>query len=534
LFRAIAFGLVGGLGLSLFGMQIMGEGLQKAAGEKMRRILEALTNSPAKGVAIGTIVTAVIQSSSATTVMVVGFVNAGLMTLRQAVGVIMGANIGTTVTAQLVAFHLVEYALPAIGIGFALSFLGRTRQQKYVGQVLLGFGILFLGMGLMGDAMKPLRTYRPFVDMLASFGRYPVLGILAGMVFTAIIQSSSATTGLVVTLCSRGLMTIYEAVPLILGANIGTCVTALIASVGTNLGARRAAMAHLLFNVGGVVLFLPFLNVLTSVAMASSASAARQAANVHTLFNVTNTFIVLPFVDRFVQLVMRLVPGEQAVVERGPKYLDQRLLSTPSVAIAQARKEAVRMARFAQENLENAIKGFFSNKPVNLSHLHDIEDCIDEIEEAINVYLARLSQRSLSEAQSRTVALLLQVANDIERVGDHAETIAELGEYRIEQRLPFSERAMEELTTMYGLVRDTFAQAVQALESGDEELAARVAKMDDVVDQMEKDLRVNHIKRLNEGKCYPASGVVFLDLISNLERIGDHAVNIADAVLGRF
>lgn len=532
--KSVVFGLLGGLGLFLLGMQMMSEALQKAGGDKLRRTLEFLTKTPFKGIVVGTVVTALIQSSSATTVMVVGLVNAGLMGLREAVGVIMGANIGTTITAQLVAFKLGAYALPAIGIGFGLSFLGRTKTQKNLGQGLLGFGILFLGIDLMGEAVAPLKRSAAFTALVTSFGNVPLLGVLGGAVFTGVIQSSSVTTSLLVTLASQGMITVHEAIPVILGANIGTCVTALLASIGTSVTARRAALAHLLFNIIGNIAFLIFLGPVNKLASMLGSTAARQVANAHTAFNVGTTLLLAPFFDQFVALVTRLVPGVEQVIEFGPRYLDARLLKTPSLALAHAKKEALRMAEIATDNVITSMALFLEQKKVDVGRISKQEELVDRLESAINEYLAKVAQLKLSDEQTRALTSLIHIVDDLERISDHAQSIAELGVYKREERLPFSDEAMRELNEMYSLVLNTLKKSIKAFEQNDSAVAATIAELDDIVDDMEKKLRKGHIKRLNEGKCYPASGVIYLDLISNLERVGDHAVNIANAVLGKY
>ncbi|HHW19048.1 MAG TPA: Na/Pi cotransporter family protein [Firmicutes bacterium] len=522
----------GGLGLFLYGMFKMGDGLQRAAGDRMRRILEALTNNRFVGVMVGMIVTAVIQSSSATTVMVVSFVNAGLMTLEQAIGVIMGANIGTTITAQMVAFKLEKAALPSIALGMLLMLMGKKKGVKAVADCVLGFGILFLGISIMGDALSPLKTYQPFLNLMMASKSSPVIGVIVGTVFTVLIQSSSATTSLLVTMASRGMIDLGSAVPIVLGANIGTTSTALIASVGTSLTARRAALAHVLFNVFGVLVFLPFLGPFESLASRSSVEVARQIANAHTIFNVTVTLLLIPFVNQFASLVRKLLKGEESIIEHGPKYLDARLISTPFSAVMQTKKEVVRMANLCYENLETAVAIFMGDKKRDRRRFGDIEKVIDEIEEAVSYYVAKLSQQDVTDAQAKTLTSMINITADLERIGDHATSIVELADYRDEHNLPFSDEAVGELKEMISNVLSVVKTAIEALEKSDKTKAASIAAMDDALDNMEKELRARHIRRLNQGRCYPASGVVYLDLLSHLERIGDHAVNIAEEVIG--
>jgi phosphate:Na+ symporter len=531
--RAIVFGFVGGLGLFIYGMRAMGDGLQKAAGDRMRRLLEVLTRNPFLGVIVGSVVTAVIQSSSATTVMVVGFVNAGLMTLPQAVGVIMGANIGTTITAQLIAFKLTDYALPAVGLGVGFYIFGSRRFYRDWGQVVFGFGCLFLGMQTMGKALEPLRHWPQFYEMTVAFSHHPVLGVLTGALMTALIQSSSATIGILQALAGQGLIPLSVALPVLFGDNIGTCVTALLSSVGASVTARRAAMLHLVFNTVGALVFITTLRLVTYLVTLTSTDVVRQIANAHTLFNVGNTLLLLPFTGYLLWIVKHMVPGDVTPpLERGPKYLDRRLLNTPSVALGQVTRELVRMGGIALELLGDAIGGFMTNDQRRIKVAFEKEEIINELERESTIYLVNISQRGLTKGQSERLNLLLNVVNDIERIGDHAENIAELATYKRDQGLPFSAQALHGLTAMYEHVADTFAKALTALDQDDHELAHQVIAMEETIDGMEKELRLAHIARLNQGRCYPGSGVVFLDVISNLERVGDHACSIAHCVLG--
>ncbi|MCL6450056.1 MAG: Na/Pi cotransporter family protein [Acetobacteraceae bacterium] len=528
----MAFGLLGGLGMFLYGMRLMGDGLQKAAGDRMRRLLEVLTTNPLMGVLVGTVVTATIQSSSATTVMVVGFVNAGLMSLRQAAGVIMGANIGTTVTAQLIAFRLATACLPAIALGVGLIMFSRRRVNRYIGQIILGFGLLFLGMETMSQAMRPLKDSPGFTLAMTQFGRRPLLGVLVGVAMTGIVQSSSATIGVLQALAAQGLVDIRAALPILCGDNIGTCVTALLASIGTSVTARRAAVIHLAFNVVGTVLYLVALPAVLTMVLKTSVDPVRQIANAHTIFNVSNTVIQLPLIRFLVLIASTVVPGRVEVLERGPKYLEKRLLNSPAIALAQARRELYRMGQLARETLSDAIGGFFKNDEKLFRSAHQKEEVVNELEQQVTHYLAQLGRGSLTDPQAAELSLLLNAVKDIERVGDHAENITELAEYKVEHGLPFSPQALSDLEFMCSRVDEVLGQALEALRTNDLELAAEIMRAEDAIDQIEKDLRRAHIRRLNEGKCYPGSGIVFLDIISNLERIGDHASGIAQGVLG--
>ena len=526
--------LAGGLGLFLFGMQLMASGMQKAAGDRLRRILEILTTKPLIAAFTGIIATVLVQSSSTTTVMLVGFVNAGLMTLHQAVGTIFGANIGTTVTAQIVSLKITHLVYPAVAVGAILNFFGKRRTYKYIGQAVLGFGVLFLGMSIMSTGLAPLRENAYLLQLLQNLGRTPLLGVLAGAVFTGIIQSSSATTGIVIAMTNQGVLDLPAAMAIVLGSNVGTCITALLASIGTTLSARRAAVAHMLFNVTGVVVALLFFRPFVAVVAHSGDTVARQAANAHTFFNIANTVIFLPLLKQFVSLVTYLVPGEDITVEMGPKYLDKRILLTPDVAIGSVRQECLRMASLGREMVTEAMQVFLRDDAKLMQHVLQKEELMDSLEKEITVYLAQLSQHSLTQAQSQEVSALMHAVNDLERIGDHAQNLIQQAELKMEGRLPFSEQAIAELEDMYRTVDDMIAKAISAFAGKDLLLASQVVDQDDVVDNLERILRKSHITRINEKICFPPSGVIYLDVISNLERIADHATNFAQAVLGEF
>lgn len=520
-------GMYGGLGLFIFGMQYLSDALQRAAGDRFRQLLERLAGTPLRGVAAGAAVTALIQSSSATTVMVIGLVNAGLMTLMQAAGVIFGANVGTTITAQVVAFRLTEYALPAIGLGFTFSFFGRNRRLQRFGNVLLGLGLLFLGMKLMSGYLGPLATEPWARRMITSFSANPLLGVLAGGVLTAVVQSSSATTGLFIALASEGVLDLRAALPLILGANIGTCATSLVASIGTSLMARRAAVIHLIFNMCGVVLVLPFLGSLADAVGHLGADIPRQIANSHTLFNVVVAGAMLPLSGLLVRLATLVVPGEAEVFYPGPRFIDRRFLDTPAMAITQARREAHRMAEFVRDNLQMVLDGILATDPTVNKQMIDNERVINDLERAITDYLTELSGRRLRSEERRAVSNLILAVKDIERVGDHAENLAELAEEKADAGAEFSSEASEEIRGMFAVVDRVIEGALAVLESGDPAAQEAVSGLENDLDLIEQQLRQTHIRRLTEGVCSPPAGIIFLDVVSHFERIGDHAASIA-------
>ncbi len=529
----LAFGFLGGLALFIYGMQNMGEGLQKSAGNRMRKILEALTNVPVIGVLVGALVTSIIQSSSATTVMVIGFVNAGLITLKQSIGVIMGANIGTTITAQLISFKLTHFTLAIIAFGFILNFFAKKRTIKYLGQVLLGFGLLLLGMDFMKDAMAPLRDYPGFREFMTNFSRYPLLGLGVGIVMTVAVQSSSATIGILIAMASQGLLPLYAALPILLGDNIGTCITALLASIGTNLTAKRAALAHVLFNLVGSLIFLIGMKYFYSLVLyISPDNISRQIANAHASFNIMNTLLFLPFIGVFAKFIERMIPGDVVRQEPGAIYLDHRMLKTPAIALSLATKELIRMAELSKQNVIDAMQGFIHNDEKKLKEVFEREDIIDNLEEAITAYLAHISQKGLSPELSIKHTGLLHAVNDIERIGDHAENIAQMASSKADDNIHFSDKAIIELREMADLALGTFMAAIEALEKDNKIAAQKAVEMENDVDVREMQLRRSHIGRLNQGECLTAAGIVFLDIISNLERVGDHSHNIATVVLG--
>ncbi len=532
----IAIGIMGGLGLFLYGMNLMGDGLQKSAGSKLKRIIELLTSNVIMGVLVGMVVTMIIQSSSATTVMVVGFVNAGIMSLPQAIGVIMGANIGTTITAQLVSLDVDFLAPVALGIGIVIYMFAKKPKYKHIAEILIGFGILFTGMDFMKDAVKPLAEYKGFTDMLLSFGHHPLLGVLMGFAITAIVQSSSASMGMLIALASQGLIPVTAALPILYGENIGTCVTSLISSIGATRNARRAAIMHFTFNVIGSIIFMLILSkpIVAIVTAIDPTDAARQIANAHTLFNVINVIILLPFNKLIVKLAMKLVPeskNEQDDDAKVVKYIDDRMIETPSIALANIVKETLRMGEKSKESLNAAMDGVIDKSKEKVELTFKREKLINELQKLILNYLLKLSKASLDEDSRETVDALFNTVNDIERIGDHAENIAELAKEIEDSDIELSDVGIVELKDMYNKVISTYTYALEAMRTADVELACKVIKMEEQVDIMEKSCRANHMNRLNSNSCSIESGVIYLDIISNLERVSDHAVNIAQQVI---
>lgn len=534
MYISILLGVVAGLGLFLYGMNLMGSGLQKAAGDRLKKIIELLTNNRFVAVLVGIFVTSVIQSSSATTVMVVGFVNAGIMQLTQAIGVIMGANIGTTITAQLISFNLGAYAPIAVGIGVAMLMLSNSEKTKNYAEVLIGFGILFVGMDYMKEALYPLREIQAFSDMMVSFSHNPLLGILMGFSLTLLVQSSSASMGILLALASQGMIPFEAALPILYGENIGTCTTALISSIGASKNAQRAALMHLIFNIVGTVMFALILHIpITRIVVAiDPINIQRQIANAHTIFNITNVIIQFPFAGLIVKAVERIIPEGEPIEElKMTKYIDLRMLSTPSIALKNTIKECLHMGLVAKSSLETSMDAIFYKSKDDVFKTFDIEKKINQLERDIMSYLIQLSNSKISGEDRRIVDELFNTINDIERVGDHADNIAELAMYVIEKDLEFSEESKKDIQTMYGKVMSAYELALQSIKEGSFELANEALKMEDQVDIIEKSCRSGHIYRLNNNTCNPESGIIFLDLLSNLERISDHASNIARAVI---
>lgn len=529
--RETIFGVVGGLGLFIFGIHLMGTGLHKASADKIRKILAALTSTPFMGMLVGAGVTSLIQSSSATTVMLVGFVNAGLMTLRQAIGVILGADIGTTITAQLIAFKLTDYALPIIGLGMAMNIFAKKKFYKSIGEFLFGFGILFLGLKILTGSVEPFGASESVRNAFIIFSKSPITGIATGMIVTMIVQSSSVTVGLVLALASAGLIDLGGAIPLILGDNIGTCITALLASMGTTISAKRTAIAHVTFKVIGVVLLLLFLPYYQKLIAATATSVIRQCANAHTIFNVMITMLFLPLAGVLARTIEKVVPGKETVVEAGPKHLEKHLLNTPVLALQAGIHETIHTLNLVKEMIDDSIEGFMENDVKALDKVSQGEDAVDSLRMAVSNYLVELMQRELSEEESKKIPSLLHIINDVERIGDHAENLRDLAERKIDEKLPFSKMAISEIRQVQGEIDQMVEEAISALKTNEVKEAQKVIERETRVNLLRDKLNQNHVKRLEDGTCKVLSGIVFLEMVSNFEKIGDHLTNIGQAVI---
>jgi len=549
-YQEILFYSTGGLALFLFGIKYMSDGLQSIAGNKMRVFLERGTKTPLRGILSGMIVTALIQSSSATTVLTVGLVNSGLLNLRQAIGIIMGANIGTTITAYIIGFKLETYSLPIATVGIILMFFFKNRRLNIIGQVLFGFGMLFYGMQTMGTGLKPLRQMPVFINAMTDIESHAWMGVLVGTVFTGIVQSSSATIGILQELANQGAVTYKQAVPILFGDNIGTTVTALLAAIGTSVAARRAALTHILIKIVGTIIFLPLFmfGIFTPIVKMftnyiyvlipgfhgswETLNIKMQIAQTHGVFNISNTLILLPFLTLLTAIVTKMMPGKETSVDFEPKYLEPRLLTNPSVALGQAGREVFRMGTIAREALEHAITYFFTGLENEAKQVESLEQVVDNLQKKITDYIVLLSEKKLSEEDSNQAYIYIQAVNDIERVGDHAMNIMELTQIKNEQGIRFSLEGLADMRKMIDKTVETFEWGMQSMETNDMELARRVVANDDEIDEMEKAFRRAHINRLNEGICSGDAGAIYIDILSNLERIGDHSVNIAQYVLG--
>ncbi len=555
--QSMIFSFMGGLGLFLYGMKIMSEGLQKAAGDRLRKVLEKLTSNRFIAFLVGVGVTAVVQSSSATTVMVVGFVNAGLMNLLQAIGVILGANIGTTVTAQMIAFKVQHYALPAIGLGVGLRLFATSRRWQYYGEILIGFGMLFYGLTVMKSGLSALKQHEAFRQAFVTFGNNPLLAVLAGALLTMVLQSSSATVGITMTLAVSGALSFKGGVGLILGENIGTTITALLASIGTNVTAKRAARAHMIFNVIGVgyilLLFPLFVKLVDHItpgdpdlllnsadqaltygmAVGENPFIARHLANAHTLFNVANCLLFLPLLGVLAKISTWMVPvHDEDEQETHLRYLDNRVLDTPSLAVSQAHQETVRMMQIAMKMFAQTMECSHNYSMKLVDKVYRKENTIDMLQKEITDFIVALSPQSLTPEFSREVTSLMYMVNNIERIGDHSENLVKLVERRLESKIIFSDQAVEELENISSKTTDFLKLVYDGLKQGDGKIMTEAKRLETSINMLEDHYRRDHVSRLNEGTCTVDAGLIFIDMLTNFEKIGDHCYNLAESIAG--
>ena len=528
--------LAGGLGLFLYGMEMMSEGIEKAAGARLRSIVEMFTKNKFMGLIVGTIFTGIVQSSSACTVMVVSFVNSGLMNLYQAVGVILGANIGTTITSQLVSINLSEIA-PIFVFGGALAVMfSKNEKTKKIGAIFLGFGILFTGLNTMSGAMKGLRDDPQVVGLLASMSK-PLLALFVGFGLTAIIQSSSVTVSIVLLLATQGLLDIYICPYIILGCNIGSCVSALLASLAGKKEAKRAAMIHFMFNViGSAILCVIFMFALeplvTFVFNASGQNPGRFVANAHTLMKVFQVLILFPFSNQLVNLTYKMIPGDDKKVGDTftLKYIGDNVVFNPTTAVVDVIHELERMAELAIENLNRAMNALLTMEKDEIDKVFQEEKNIDFLNHSITDYLVKINQTTLPLEDLKSIAALFHVANDIERIGDHAANIADAALKRKDEDVSLSKKAQKELTEMLEMVNSICGYSVEMFAHGKEEHLQDIIRLENDIDEKERDLQKAHVSRLTKNKCTPEAGMIFSDVVSGLERVADHATNIAFSI----
>ena len=525
MYYRIIIEVLGGLAIFIFGINRLSNSLQKVTSNKLKSVINVVARRPWTSVLVGMSATMIIQSSSATSVMAVSFVNAGLMTLRQAIGIIMGANIGTTITAQIVSFNVVDLlAFPLIIVGFLINFISKRRRNKNIGMTIIGLGLLFLGMTIMKGALGPLKDNEIFKDFLLSFSRNPFLGILAGLLITALLQSSSATIGLLIALSSQGLITIGAAIPILIGDNIGTCSTALLSSIGTTITAKRTAFSHLLFNIFGTIIFAILLygfGLESFIVNHTGTSVPHQIANIHTFFNILTTIILFPLIGLFAKLVVYLFPGKDITIHKNAIFLDNRLIQTPAISLEQAKKELLRVIKITRNMLNLSFERYYKKDTIIEKKLLDRESAVDSITEDIIRYLTKISQKSLGFTLSRKLTNLFHIAYDAERAGDHAESILYLFLVREENNIPFSKIAIKELEQLHDKVNNMFKVLISGMENTNLDKLKQCEKIESGIDEIVRELRTTHLIRLQKGECNPLSGVVFADIVLHLERTGD-------------
>lgn len=532
---------IGGLGMFIYGMQIMAQGLENAAGNRMKSMLEALTRNKFFGVLLGALITAVIQSSSATTVMVVGFVNAGIMSLNQAMGVIMGANIGTTVTGWLVSsVEWAKFLSPgnlapiAIMLGVVVMLTGTRRSTKDISSIIIGFGLLFVGITTMSASVAPLQDSEGFRNIFITLGHNPFLGIIAGAVVTAVIQSSSASVGILQSLSAAGLVPFNAAVYIIMGQNIGTCVTAIMSSIGAKKTAKTAAVMHLLFNIIGTVLFSIVAIVLFKVVFPTAGTGMitqTEISTVHTIFNIGTTVLLFPVSDLIIKLAKKLEREDDRDQDESRVLLDERMLETPGIALQSVVSEIARMGKIVVRTADRAEQVMFSKDDRQIRKIREEEETVDNLCSGITWYAIQLSSLSLNEKEHQHIASLLQTLSDMERISDYCENISEFAETMTERKAEFSEKGTAELKEMMQVCFDSYRYAVEAFAGNDKEKAMKVIEKESQADDLEIQLRSAHMKRLANNQCSTDAGIVYLDALVCLERISDHSRNIAEEIL---
>lgn len=534
---SILISLAGGLGLFLFGMELMSQSIEKVAGAKLRRILEIFTSNRFAGLVVGIIFTGIVQSSSACTTMVVSFVNAGLMNLSQAAGVILGANIGTTVTSQLVSINLSEVAPVILLLGVLVGMFWKKQNVKQVAEIVIGFGVLFVGLKSMSGAMAGVREMPEVVDLLASLTN-PFLATLTGFLLTAVIQSSSVTVSIVLLMANQELLELPITLYIIMGCNIGSCVTALLASLSGKKDAKRAALIHFWFNVIGTVLMYIVLLIaekpIVELIQSISADNGRFVANAHTIIKVTQVVVLFPFANWIVKLASWCVPGEDRKIsyreDHQLKYIGEKVVFNPATAVVEVVKELERMADLANENLNRAMNALITLDEEDIEEVYKVEENINFLNHAITDYLVKINQSTLPIEDLKTIGALFHVANDIERIGDHAENVADAARKRKDEGIGISKEAQKELGEMLEMVNKLIQYSIDMFAKNDERHMQEIISLEEQVDVKERDLQCAHVERLTRGECTPEAGMIFSDVVSGLERVADHATNIAFSI----
>ena len=534
--QEIIFHFLGGLGLFLYSIKTMGDGLQQAAGDRLRYYIDKYTSNPFLGILVGIGMTALIQSSSGVTVITVGLVSAGLLTLRQAIGIVMGANIGTTVTSFIIGFKLGDYALPMLFLGAVCLFFTKNRTINNIGRIVFGVGGIFFALNLMSGAMEPLKDLQVFKDYMVELSKNPILGVLVGTGLTLLIQASSATIGILQNLYASNLIDLQGALPVLFGDNIGTTITAIIASLGANIAAKRVAAAHVAFNVIGTVIciifLVPFTGLIQWFESFLNLAPEMTIAFAHGTFNITNTIIQFPFIGALAFMVTKLIPGEDEVVKYEPLYLDEQLIKqAPSIALGNAKKELLHLGNYAAKAFDLSYDYIINSNEKVAEKGHKTEEAINTIDEKLTRYLISLSGEALSQKESEVLTNILDSSRDLERIGDHAEALLNLNDYLQRKNVQFSEAALEELAEIYLKTSEFVKDALESVENNDLEKAQALIERHEDINNMERVLRKTHIKRLNNGECSTQAGVNFIDIISHYTRVSDHAMNLAEKVL---
>ncbi len=534
--QEILFHFLGGLGLFLYSIKTMGDGLQQAAGDRLRFYIDKYTSNPFLGVLVGIVVTALIQSSTGVTVITVGLVSASLLTLRQAIGIIMGANIGTTVTSFIIGFKLGEYALPLIFLGTMFLFFTKNRTANNIGRILFGVGGIFYALNLISAGMSPLKDLPQFKEYMVTLGQNPVLGVFAGAVITVLIQASSATIGILQGLYAGGFLDLKGSLPVLFGDNIGTTLTVILAAAGANISAKRVAATHVTFNVLGTILCLILLGPFTSMIEYFQAllhlSPEMTIAFSHGAFNVSNTIVQFPFIGALAYFVTKLIPGEDEIVKYEPLYLDEHLIKqAPSIALGNAKKELLHLGNYASKAFDLSYNYIIDLNEKVAEKGHKTEEAINTIDEKLTRYLITLSSEALSQKESEVLTNILDSSRDLERIGDHAEALINLTDYLQRKNVEFSEAALQELADIYQKTTAFIKDALDSVENNDIEKAQSLIERHKEINNMERVLRKTHIKRLNKGECSTQAGVNFIDIVSHYTRVSDHAMNLAEKVI---